>query len=226
MRNLIVVAVLAVPVLVAGCKKGPEYEGKSVSQHRKALKDPSAEVRSKAAASLGEMGVEAKDAVPDLIKALKDADPEVRTNAMHALWSMEAHANSAYTDIVAALQEDTHAPVRVAAVGVLSDFNPKVGDIITPLSRALVEDTNAEVRLQAAKVFSKLERKAKEAVPSLIKALRDKDIKVRDAAVYALAEMGPDGRAAIPTLQGMANQKSLADPEAVAEALDRLQGKR
>ncbi|MBN3896319.1 MAG: HEAT repeat domain-containing protein [Nostoc sp. NOS(2021)] len=50
-----------------------------------ALKNPSVDVRRTAASALGNLGSQAKSAVPALTEALKDSDPGVRQNADSAL---------------------------------------------------------------------------------------------------------------------------------------------
>src|SRR4051812_22423760 len=64
--------VLGLAVLLAGCSKEAVFGGKTVTQWRQVLQEPSPEARREAATALGEIGAKAKAAVPDLAGALKD----------------------------------------------------------------------------------------------------------------------------------------------------------
>ncbi len=69
-------------VLSQGCDTG---SGQNVSELVKNLKDKRADVRSNAAGALGQIGPEAKAAVPALSEALKDDEARVRSSAADAL---------------------------------------------------------------------------------------------------------------------------------------------
>ena len=62
-----------------------ETQEQQVERLIKELQDPDSDVRSIAAVTLGEMGPEAKDAVPALIQLLQDQSSDVRLNAAVAL---------------------------------------------------------------------------------------------------------------------------------------------
>ena len=62
-----------------------ETQGQQIERLIKQLKGSDSDVRANAAVALGEIGPEAKDAVPALIEALQDPDTSVRANAAMAL---------------------------------------------------------------------------------------------------------------------------------------------
>jgi hypothetical protein len=78
--------------------KGPVYQGKTVDEWVKALKNWDSRVRGEAATALGRIGPAAKAAIPALIDALKDRDPLVRVEAASALGSIGPDAIGALRD--------------------------------------------------------------------------------------------------------------------------------
>src|SRR5262249_19413967 len=134
-----------------------------------ALKDPAAEVRANAAASLGLIGSDAKAAVPPLIGALEDKDASARTAAAAALGNLGETARAAVPALVRALRD----PDRRVGLGAVSSL-----------------------RQLDADAFLKF------ALPFLIATIRDKEGKdrLRESAVYALENLGPRGKAAVPAL--------------------------
>lgn len=220
-RTIAVLVLCTIPL--AGCGKGPTYEGKSVRQLRKELKNPSAEVRANAALGLGELGLNAKDAVKDLIDVLKDPNDDVRMRAMNALWAIGPDAKLLLPEVLDALGHDQDPRVRSSAAGFLADMGTKGSDVVSPLAKALSEDAQKDVRYAAVRALIKLGRHAKAGIPALVKALKDPEYDIRNAAVQALAEMGKEGKIAIPSLTEMTNHAELAEPDYVQYAIDRLQ---
>src|SRR5215813_1203778 len=76
-----------------------------IGQKRADLKDQDVTVRLAAARALGNIGPEAKEAVPDLIAALKDQDALVRGYAAGALGNIGPGAKEAVPDLRAALKD-------------------------------------------------------------------------------------------------------------------------
>ena len=179
---------------------------------RLAAADPA--VRADAAWSLGDVGHEARDAVPALVEASTDPAVEVRIAAVSAMERIAAFANLAVPALIAALN-DSQPEVRYAAAGALGQFSLKAGDIVpaliaalrdsessvvaaaaTGLSRmgagavrplvAALDDGSASVRAAAAGALGAIRVRARRALPALIDAAIDRDPKVREAAVRAI----------------------------------------
>jgi HEAT repeat protein len=87
------------------------------------------------------------------------------------------------------------------------DAQPQAPELDVPRCLELLRDGNTNERSSAATALGKLGAKAKKAVPYLVKALKDKDIVVRDRAAQALEKIGGD---AVPDLI-----KALKDPDEV-----------
>src|SRR5262249_52684779 len=83
-------------------KSEPSYQGKTLDEWIKLLKDGDAKVRGTAALALRQLGPAARPAVPALIAALKDADPYVRIEASLALGKIGPDAIPALTEALKA----------------------------------------------------------------------------------------------------------------------------
>jgi hypothetical protein len=88
----------------------PEYEGKPLSHWKGECRSASASSRQAAANALGEMGPNAKAAIPDLSELLVDKEAAVRKAAAEALGKRGAEAQAAIADLVGLLGEGTLGP--------------------------------------------------------------------------------------------------------------------
>ena len=136
----------------------------------KALKDEDAEVRLKAAKTLGE--IKNSEAVGPLIDALSDENWHVRKMAAWALG-----------------ESDVRNEAKKALL--LERFGGSTLDIrsVNPIIRAL-DDEDAAVRIRAAQALGEINNS--EAVDPLIKVLGDEDWHVRDMAAWALGEINDE----------------------------------
>ncbi len=165
----------------------------------KALKDDRAEVRSGAAAALGDMN--SRTSIRKLREALDDKDPSDALAAAHSLGLM--HDDSAYEvyyevltgqrkagkGLIASQTSILNDPKKMAQFGFEEGigFIPFVG-IGWKAIKAISKDDSSPVRAAAAKVL------AKDPDPATTKALADaagdKSWLVRAAALEALAKRG------------------------------------
>jgi HEAT repeat protein len=167
------------------------------------LKDRSAEVRSKAAHALGELG--AKNAAPEVAKLLEDEIAGVRSSAAWALGKLGAKET---TPGIAKLLKDGDAGVRTMAVRALGKLGAKE---IAPEIVKLLQDEEADVRSRAAEALGSLG--VNETALEIVKLLKDKDAGVRGWAAAALGRLG--GKETVPEIvkllwDGDANVRSWA----------------
>jgi HEAT repeat protein len=113
------------------------------------LQSQEADVRISAADALGQIGPEAKEAVPALIAALKDQEQNVRNFAANTLGQIGPEAMPA---LIAALK-DQEADVRSYTAMALGGIGP---DAVPPLIAAL-KDHNVFVRSSAADALRKID---------------------------------------------------------------------
>lgn len=226
--TLLVVAVLALglaPVRAAEPPEPAEATRKRVAELVEKLDDEDASVRAGAAEALVKLGPKAKGAVPALVKALGDKDERVLKPAGRALIEIGPPAIPA---LVNALGEKDSVrpgvatavlgrmgppavPALVRALGEKDDYRTQflvttaLGVIGPAAVRGLTEALGAPdpgLRERAAHALAMIcDPDAEEAVPALVKALEDKNPKVRMTAASALGGIGSAAREAIPALE-------------------------
>jgi HEAT repeat protein len=146
---------------------------------------------------LGEIGPEAKSAIPMLITALQQKRPIVRLAAIHALGGMGAEARPAIEGLGKCLEEAEPFSMPMAhhdycvsddAAAALQQIGPQSTDT---LLRALA-GKQARVRINAAKALGNLPDLQGRIVVAMTKLLDDPEPWIRGAAVDALGKLGGD----------------------------------
>ena len=146
--------------LLVGCFRllayAEETQEQQVERLIRELQDSDSDIRSIAAVTLGEMGPEAKDAVPALIQLLQDQDAEgfVRGNAARALGEIGSGAVDAVPVLIQALQDRE----------VRGDAARTLGKIGIPIAIEVAKDT----------------------VPALIRTLKNGNVNVPFFAIWTL----------------------------------------
>jgi HEAT repeat protein len=250
-RSLIVMVglgMLGVGGSVCAAEKERVYKGKTARQWVAVLKDKS-DRRSKewVIGTLGEMGPDARVAVPALIELLKDKD--LRVEAAAALGEIGPDAKAALPAMMEALRAERRAQslgcyrvarslalIGEAAVPLLLDALEKEQDIQEAVATALgyIGEPAAAplVRLLAGKntdlshlawiTFGQMKCSAAAAVPLLLKALKDGNPEVRFKAAYALASTGQGVQGVVPGLLLALRDKHPKVRAAAAETLGLL----
>ena len=143
---------------------------------------------------LGRLGAHA---VPALVDAHRDENEgrpgAVVTGAVQALGWIGAGAHEAVPTLVDALSEYEDEQMRKCAASALGSIGPTA----VPALVAALRDEDGWLREGAAWALRLIGAGAHEAVPALAAALGAKDVRVSNAAVSALAWIGP---AAVPAL--------------------------
>ncbi|GLP67623.1 fumarate reductase/succinate dehydrogenase flavoprotein-like FrdA [Streptomyces sp. TUS-ST3] len=191
-----------------------------------ALRDPAAEVRAAAAASLREL-VETLPAEPTLrdglAAALAEPDAVVRAASLDVLRALRLGD----TELFAGALTDSDIPVRIEAVRALVSV-----DAAEELARAATTDPSREVRVTIAKALATVwaQRPLDVTLDALTRLTEDPDALVRGAAYGALGTTGcpaPLAARAVTALaasawqvrSGAATALSAADPEVAVPAL-------
>lgn len=186
----------------------------------KGLESKDNEIRWHVAYLLGEIGPEAKDAVPALIKIVKSrptdasrtptdyevTDNDVRGWAAQALGDIGVQSETVVPLLIAALKED-HIRLREGAAWGLGKFGAKAKEAIPVLIEAL-KDPRFEVRTirhlgddipdhwaASALVFIGVD-----SVPALAKALGNENVAVRRHAAHALRSLSSEAKSATDAL--------------------------
>jgi HEAT repeat protein len=114
MRRILLVIVL---LPLSGCGRAqPAMAG---GKWAEALRDPDAQVRRKAAFTLGNIGPSDPAVLPALVGALEDADAGVRREAILALLKYGPAAKGALPELAEVREQDRDAKVRAYAAQAL-----------------------------------------------------------------------------------------------------------
>ena len=130
------------------------------------------------------------------LEQLKDADAKYRAEAVTALGAL-AENNKTLIPVLGGVLKDKSALVSSLAVGAVEPFAPEVVSLVVQL---LKDKSSPSARARAAEVLGRIGPAAKAAIPVLTQAVKDEDVKVRRAAIDALAEMKADAKMAVPNL--------------------------
>jgi hypothetical protein len=138
-----------------------------------------------AAWSLGNLGAEAQDAVPELVRAL--GRDETNAVVAGALARIGPAASSAVPELAKALESED-ADRRWRAARTLGRIGPAASSAVPALTRAL-GDPHATVRQHAARALGRIGAEARSAAATLQRATGDPDEQVRREARQALERL-------------------------------------
>ena len=162
----------------------------------KAFRDESVGVREQVIDAIRVIG---KAVLPQIIEMSRNADGEVRTVGLEMLGMLGKEA-------LGQLGPDVEV-----ALGV-------VKNILTNASK----DRSWEQQRMQDFAFSFLRKIGDRAVPYLIELLRDKDVNLRREAFFALRDIGPEAKAAIPALMQIVDGEDKWAQEKARDALKRI----
>ena len=218
---------------LAWIRNEPTHEGRSLTGWRKGLKNDDPDVRRAAAFALGQMGEDAKTAVPDLGETLSDTVPLVRINASLALFKIGPEARSVVPALALALKDEEDL-VRMNAVMTLFRIGRDSAEAVPALIEAIKDKRNRQqsplfglsVSQQALKVLGRIGPGAKDAVPLLCECVGDSDGSWCCVSIDSLGEIGPAAKEVVPTLVKMLSDKREGNDRTVgfkaAEALRKI----
>jgi serine/threonine-protein kinase len=191
-----------------------------VAELMDALGDRDANARWKAAESLGNLGGQARAAVPTLIGLLNDQQEVVRWRTAEALGKIGPDAARAVPALVRTLSGTGLAPTEAAKA--LGRIGPPAREAVPALAGGL-GSSDVYFRREIAKALARMGGDGASAVPALSTALRDKDKVVRMESAKALGRMGGAARAAVPALQTASRDSDDLVKRAAAQALEAIQ---
>lgn len=173
--------------------------------------------REDAAEALGQIGPQAQEAIPDLIQFVRGSRCyEEAKSESYAAQFKEVH------DMVVTQTREGEALAAARALGNMGAVSrDAVPAIVELLSDAEFSNT-ADRKRTLAEAMGKIGAASKSGVPMLIQLLRDEDETVRNSAITALGQIGPDSSAAIPTLKAIAESGQGETRKLAANAVRRI----
>jgi HEAT repeat protein len=171
-----------------------------------------------AAYALGSIGPEARYAIPKLIALLQENN-DSRSAYASALGHIGPEAKAAVPEIIKLLHEKDIS-VHYAAIAALGGIGPGAKDAIPDLIVFLPHLDTKFKRNFAAEALIKI---GPPAILPLTKELKNKNPICRYYAAYALGQIGPDAKTAIPALTELLNDEDLQVRSSAAQALTKIQ---
>lgn len=171
---------------------GPEAAA-AAGQLVEALSDDDERVRESVVRSLGSLGGDAKTAaVPGLTKALQDRVKGVRVAAASALTNLMSPPAASDVPLLVTILKLPDAEASVFGARTLAKLGKQAKSALPDLMEA-VKGGDPGTRRGAIDTLAAIGPDAKTAVPIYIAAMKDaSDIGVRQAALHAIGELGPE----------------------------------
>ncbi len=136
------------------------------------------------AQALGSFGEQSADVTPMLARLLLTADFTTQIKILEALGNIGPGASEAIPRMMEAAQRSRTRTVAVEAMG-------KMGSKTVEHMMGWLQDGTSEQKLLACQVLGEATGNVEEALPYLTEAFKDKDPKMRVAAVRAIGRTGP-----------------------------------
>jgi HEAT repeat protein len=189
--------------------------------------DKDANVKVVVVTALGQIGPEAKPALPALLDTVKSAtapgDPgNLRRAVVSAVLKIEPEAKELVPVLTGLLRTEKDLGSKLVLINALGDIGApaksaapvllEVQKASPPQPKGMADPGG--IRRAIIDTLAKIQVDAKELVPILVSAMRlDRDVAVRQAAITALANLGPEAKAAVPDLMKLAKSTLAADKE-------------
>ena len=143
-------------LLCSGCSKKEEasHQGKSLSEWLTMLEEQDPAKRYAAIRAVGEIGPEAKEAIPALIQTIRETrnrNKRFLVASVHALLGM---GREVVPHMITLLKDDDWE-IRRGAAWMLGKLGPEAEDAVPALTEAL-RDSNAVVRAKASEALKRI----------------------------------------------------------------------
>jgi HEAT repeat protein len=181
-------------------------------------------LRVEALKALAGFGTRASRALPALLRALKDPEKDVRVQALRSLPAFGPLAPTTVKTLALTMQTD-ELGVYQEAVKALNTMRPKPLET-KDYGRYLVGAFRNEHDEVCQEIVKDLKKEGKDIIYSLSTQVDHPVPRIREWALAALAEMGPEASTALPTLQRRALAEQ--DPQKrqqIIETMQKIQGK-
>jgi len=168
---------------------------------RNGLTSPNKMIQIGSALTLGHMGSQAKEAIPDLKKLFSSSELALSGHAAQAVWRIDPSQAAEVVPVLGKVLSSPESAVRMGALSTLSQIGPTARGAVEEI-RPLLRDSEAQTRLSAALALWNIDPKQKGIVPVLAASLADKPPLNYDAvhALQHIAKAGVGGNELIEAL--------------------------
>jgi HEAT repeat protein len=173
------------------------------------VRDSSSSIHPGVFEAIGELGPDARQAIPRLIECLSPSE-----NSDPASSVLQSIGEAAVLPLIEVLK-DPSSPGRMNAALTLGSIKGGYSLSVPALIGGL-QDPDALFRKVAVEALGALGPSASDAVPALAAALWDRDQDVRQSCATALEKIGPDAMPAVPDLVELLDPRSEAQSEATS----------
>ena len=192
----------------------PEQSKTILPELLRRLEDEDAQVRLHAAITMGNIGADARAAMPTLLEFTRSTAHVMRVYSARALWKVSGEVDPALTVLEAGLQEKS-AKFRWAAPVFLGEMGAEAARAI-PLLQEAAKDSDKEVASLCLQALAKI---SAESIPILVEHLKSEDPGMRISAAFALGELGPKAVEAVPALRLLLDDKASGSPAIMGRAV-------
>ncbi len=187
-------------VRVAALSSLTDYKSAAVPVLSKALEKPG--IRYWAALALGELGPEARDAVPALAAALNDERPEVRREVLIALARVGAEAHAAVPAIAKQLADEDESVAHAAAFA-LGSIGPEAASATESLQSVFGKENKLSECINCwalARIHPQDAAVRERAIGLLLETVKNDNPRVQSAAVRGLMDLKAPPQQLVPAL--------------------------
>jgi HEAT repeat protein len=185
---------------------------------RKLVVDEECAIRVDAVHALGRFGPAAHEAIPELTRSLASPDESLVGQAALALWRITRESERLLPYIARSIAQDWSPDALPDSLQAAAEMGPKAKDAVPMIADLLWTESS----LAAARTLARIGRAS---VSRLLQAIGEEDDWYpRATAAWALGEIGPDARDAIPALEALAGDEDQDEDvsRAAAEALAKI----
>ncbi|MBI3416917.1 MAG: HEAT repeat domain-containing protein [Verrucomicrobia bacterium] len=172
-----------------------------------------------AAWALGEFGLMAQSAMPDLIHALNDPSSGVQRQAAEAIPLLGPTRTNSVAALIRALSNPDNE-VQLNAIRALAWLGPDAAPAVPALA-AQLHATNVLAR-EAAGALGQIGTNSASAMPALLEAFDRGDAEISASVIQAIGRIGPRAKQALPALRKILAESNHQLHSAAAYALARV----
>ena len=186
-----------------------------------AVDNKDVEVRLAAIEVLGRIGTKARSATPKLIELVDDKNPHLRYGAIWSLGEIGSPAKAAIPKLIDGLSS-TDDKCQIECVQALGKFGKQASAAVKPISELALSSKDTELRIAAMEALPLIKTDIPLETSTLQKCILDKNERITQVAITAVAEFGHDGKSAVPDIVSLISSKDSPLKREAIQALGKI----